>query len=97
MLKTAKKANAGPTDRQTDRPTNQQTDIVTYRVALQATKNWIPQSIFLFLVAFYSGKHVESRYISPSLGQVTSLSSHFLIAMTAALDCVEVAVAIKIW
>ena len=35
MLKTAKKANAGPTDRQTDR----QTDIVTYRVALHATKN----------------------------------------------------------
>ena len=60
-------------------------------------KNWIPQSIFLFLVAFYSGKHVESRYISPCLGQVTSLSSHFLIAMTAALDCIEVAVAIKIW
>ena len=35
MLKTAKKANAGPTDQQTDR----QTDIVTYRVALHATKN----------------------------------------------------------
>ena len=32
MLKTAKKANAGPTD--------QQTDIVTYRVALHATKNF---------------------------------------------------------
>ena len=26
MLKTAKKANAGPTDQQTDRPTDQQTD-----------------------------------------------------------------------
>ena len=35
MLKTAKKAKAGPTDRQTDR----QTDIVTYRVALHVTKN----------------------------------------------------------
>ena len=35
MLKTAKKAKAGQTDRPTDRPT----DEVTYRVAFHATKN----------------------------------------------------------
>ena len=36
MLKNAKKANAGPTNRPTD--TDQPTDIVTYRVTLHATK-----------------------------------------------------------
>ena len=35
MRKNAKKAKAG----QTDRPTDRQTDEVTYRVALHATKN----------------------------------------------------------
>ena len=35
LLAKCRKANAG----QTDRPTNRQTDIVPYRVALQATKN----------------------------------------------------------
>ena len=39
MLKTAKKANAGQTDRQTNQPTDRPTNIVTYRVALHATKN----------------------------------------------------------
>ena len=39
MLKTAKKAKAGPTDQPTDQQTNRQTDEVTYRVALHATKN----------------------------------------------------------
>ena len=39
LLAKCRKANAGPTDQQTDRPTDRQTDIVPYRVALQATKN----------------------------------------------------------
>ena len=38
LLAKCRKANAGPTDQQTDRPTDRQTDIVPYRVALQATK-----------------------------------------------------------
>ena len=40
LLAKCRKANAGPTDQQTDRPTDRQTDIVPYRVALQATKNY---------------------------------------------------------
>ena len=41
LLAKCRKANAGPTDQQTDRPTDRQTDIVPYRVALQATKNLV--------------------------------------------------------
>ena len=60
LLAKCRKANAG----QTDRPTNRQTDIVPYRVALQATKNdekWRDSALQKFTAADYGRDKGWSR------------------------------------